>query len=187
MALVPVITAVLSSNAKTLTVTDATGVYSATNTGGWNTPNVTGIVISAASINITYPDGSIQTIDVLSQIPDTVSGSFDFTNITLTGYKDGITTISYTLKVGAVTYTTEIKKLYTCIIRNCIDKMWVKVACDTCHGNCNLVDLIDDSNLAEGLYKSLISGSTCSTCDTTCINKILAALKNLCSWKNCNC
>lgn len=185
MALVPVITTVLSNNAKTLTVTDATGVYSASNTGGWNAPNVVGSAITAASIVITYPDGGTQTIDVLSQIPSTVSGSFAFTGITLTGYKDGITTISYTLKVGAVTYSTELKQLYTCTIRDCIDKMWVKVACDTCHGNCDLVNLIDDANLAEGFYKALISGAAC--CDTKCVTKMLDTLNNLCSWKNCNC
>ena len=66
--------------------------------------------------------------------------------------------------------------------------MWVKIACETCNGNCDLVNLIDDANLAEGLYKALVSGAACCTTDDgACIAKILTALKNLCSWKDCNC
>ena len=186
MALVPVITATLTNNAKTLTVTDATSVYNAsTNTGGWNSPNTVGSAITAATITITYSDGTSQTENVLSQIPSTVSGSFAFTGITLTGYKDGINTISYKLNVGVTIYTAEIKQLHTETIRNCINNMWIKVACETCQGNCDLVDLIEDANLAEGLYKGLTSGATC--CGTTCVTKILTSLTNLCSWKNCNC
>tara|TARA_B110000259_G_scaffold165744_1_gene192802 strand:+ start:5532 stop:6086 length:555 start_codon:yes stop_codon:yes gene_type:complete len=184
MAFVPAITTALSNSGKTLTVTDSTGVYSATNTKGWNSP-VTGVSITAATLTITYSDGGSEEINVLSQIPDTVSGSFSFTSIDLSSYKDGITTISYKLNVGTTVYKTEITQLYTCTIRNCIDKMWVKVACDTCHGNCDLVNLIDDANLAEGLYRALVSGASC--CSDTCVTKILTALNNLCSWKNCNC
>jgi hypothetical protein len=186
MALVPVITACLSNKCQTLKITDATGVYDATNnTGGWENPNIAGSAVTSASITITYPNGATQVVDVLSQIPATVTGSFTFTGITLTGYQDGITTISYSVSDGTTDYKGEIQKLFTCNVRACIDKMWVDVACQTCHGNCDLGSLVDDANLAEGLYKALCSGAAC--CDIACTNKILDSLKNLCSWENCNC
>lgn len=185
MALSPVITASLSNKCQTLTVTDATGVYSGTSTGGWETPNAAGSSITAATLTITYANGGTQIVDVLSQIPSTVTGSFSFSGITLTGYTDGITVIRYDLSTASANYAYDLTLLFTCNVRACIDKMWATVACKTCQGNCDIASLIDDANLAEGLFKALCSGATC--CDTNCITTILNSLNDLCSWNNCNC
>lgn len=188
MALLLAFKASLDSTGTNITIKDTTGVYSGTNTGGWNAPNIVPGDVTAASIDITYSDGSIQTVNLLTHgtgIPGSITGEFSYTAIALTGYKDGITTLTYKITTAATTYVAEIQQLHSCDIRKCIDQMWVKIACETCNGNCDLVNLIDDANLAEGLYRALISGATC--CDSTCINKILTALNNLCSWKNCNC
>lgn len=187
MSLTPVITATLNNKCKTLTVTDATGVHDAvTNTGGWEGSNVSGGAITSASISITYADGSTQNVDVLSEIPNPVTGSFSFNSITLNGYKDGITTITYDLSDGSQDWSVDLSQLWTCNVRACIDKMWVNVACQTCQGNCDLGSIVDDANLAEGLFKALCSGAAC--CDSSgCVDKILESLQQLCSWDNCNC
>lgn len=185
MALIPTISASLAAGCQILTVTDTTGVYSATNLTGWETPNTAGSAITVAAVTITYGNGSTQIVDVLSQIPATVTGSFSFTGITLTGYVDGRTTITYDLTDGSIDFLADVTQLWTCNVRACIDKMWVTVACQTCQGNCDLGSLVDDANLAEGLYKALCSGAAC--CDPACIDKILASLADLCAWDNCNC
>ena len=184
MALYLAFKASLDSTGKKITIKDTTGIYSGTNTGGWNAPNIVPGNVTAITLDITYSDGTVQTAN-LSPIPSTITGEFSYTAITLAGYKDGITTLTYKVTTATTTYVAEIQQLHSCDIRKCIDQMWVKIACETCNGNCDLVNLIDDANLAEGLYRALISGATC--CDSTCINKILTALNNLCSWKNCNC
>jgi hypothetical protein len=186
MALSPVITATLGNQGQTMTVTDATGVYNVTtNPTGWETPNAAGSSITAATLTITYASGGTQIVDVLSQIPSTVTGSFAFTAITLSGYVDGITTIRYDLSTSTANYAYDLNLLFTCNVRACIDKMWATIACKSCAGSCDLPDLVDDANLAEGLYKALMSGAACSNAD--CVDKILATLADLCSWGNCNC
>ena len=186
MALSPVITATLKNNGQSISVVDATGVYDATtNTGGWETPNIAGSDVTAASITITYPDGSTQVEDVLSQIPATVTGTFTFTDITLSGYQDGITVIRYELETLTTTYAYDLTLLFTCNVRACIDKMWADVACQTCSGSCDVGSLIDDANLAEALYNAMKSAAACG--NSTYVDKILESLMNLCNWENCNC
>jgi len=177
---------VLSKGCKTLTITDTTGAYDATtNPTGWGALNTEGSEITVANITITYGDGSTQIEDVLSQIPDNVTGSFTFTGITLSGYIDGTTVITYDSSDGSIDFISEIQQIWTCNVRACIDKIWVEVACKTCQGNCDLGSIIDDANLAEGLYKSLCSGASC--CDTSCTDKILNSITELCEWGDCNC
>jgi hypothetical protein len=188
MALLLAFKANLDGTGKKITIKDTTGVYdSSTNTGGWGSPNIAATDVATVKLDITYSDGTVQTAN-LTGMPASITEAFSYNAITLSGYKDGIAKLSYkvtTTDATPVVYVEEISQLYSCDIRKCINQMWVKIACETCNGNCDLVNLIDDANLAEGLYRALISGATC--CDSTCINKILTALNNICSWKNCNC
>lgn len=187
MALSPTITACLKNSCTTLSVTDTTGVYNATtNPGGWGSQNTGGADVAKATITIILPNGSEQEEDVTDQIPDPVTGTFDFTDITLDAYVDGIMTIVYTVTNSAGrdrTYKYEV--LFVCQTRACVDNMWAEVACESCGGGCDLSSKIDDANLAEGLLKGLEASSVC--CDAACINKILASIAQLCNWNNCNC
>ena len=186
MALSPVITATLNNNGQTMTVVEATGVYDATtNTGGWETPNIAGSDVVTATITITYADGSTQVEDVTAQIPATVTGTFTFTDITLSGYQDGITVIRYEIETVTTTYAYDLTLLFSCNVRACIDKMWADVACQTCSGSCDVGSLIDDANLAEALYNAMGSAGACG--NSAYVNKILESLMNLCNWENCNC
>ena len=190
MAFSPIITACLKNSCKTLSVTDTTGVYDATtNTTGWqDASTLLAADVSKAELLITYPNGLTQTVDVTSQIPDPVTGSISFADITMDHYSDGLIEIEYIVydsSVDPIAYRYTYKALYTCQTRACIDKMWAEVACKSCSGNCELNDLIDDANLAEGLLRGLESSAVC--CDDDCITKILAAINQLCNWNNCNC
>ena len=190
MALSLAFKASLNSTGTHITITDTTGAYSATNTGGWNTtggdPNIAPAAVTAVTLTITYSNETVQTATLdKTEIPASVTGNFSYTAIKLEGYVDGIATVNYKITTSTTSYEAEIKQLYACNIRKCINQMWVKIACETCNGNCDLVNLIDDANLAEGLYKALISGA--ASCDSACVNKILTSLNNLCSWKDCNC
>jgi hypothetical protein len=186
MALSPVITATLNNKCKTITVTDSTGVYHvSTNTGGWETPNEAGSAITSAKLIITNFNGAVQTVDVTSQIPDTVAGNFSFNDITLDAYVDGNLKIRYELIGASGSYAYDLTLLVTCNVRACIDAMWAKIACSACAGNCDVAELIDDANLAEGLYQALCSGASC--CQDDCVTTLITSLNDLCSWNNCNC
>lgn len=98
MGLKPTISACLEDNCKKLTVTDTTGVYdSSDNTGGWGSPNISGSDVDTAEITVEFPDGSTNTVDVTGQVPDTVSGEFEYDPIQ-DSYPDGKYCIKYHIK-----------------------------------------------------------------------------------------
>jgi hypothetical protein len=176
----------LKDNCGTISITETTGAYHATtNTTGWGSPNLQGIAVTIATISITTPGATAQVIDVLSQIPDTVTGDIVFTDIELDNYTDGVTTILLTISDGTTTYTKSVEILFTCEVRSCIDKMWAKNAAAACGNSCELLSLVDDANLAEGLLKSLKSAGACNNDD--CVDSILAAINQLCEFNDCNC
>ena len=194
MAIQPKITACLKNSCSTLSVTDTTGMYDVTNNpSGWPIGYVN-TSISAATLTIFINGVSVKVVDLINptnQFPATITGTFTFPDIDLTGiYTDGIITVVYSVTDNASgtpidLATYDFEALYTCQARACIDKMWAEIACKSCSGSCELTDLIDDANLAEGLLRGLESGAVC--CDAACINKILAAINQLCNWNNCNC
>jgi hypothetical protein len=176
----------LKTKCSKLSVIDTSGVYNvATNPTGWGTPNLLGSAVTVATITITTPGNGVQVVDVLSQIPATVTGEFTFTDITLSTYTDGITTIVYSVGDGVTTYSKSSDILFTCEARSCIDKMWAKNAAAACGNSCELLSLVDDANLAEGLLKSLKSAGACN--NETCVDSILSAINQLCEFNDCNC
>lgn len=184
MPLTPTISACLKNKCSDISITDTTGVYDVTtNPGGY--PNPHGV--TAATLLITLPDGTpMPIVDVLSQIPaDPITGTFTFNDIEIPNYTDGVISIIYTIVDGTGTHQYNFSALYTCKARACVDNMWADVACKTCSGNCDLADIIDDANLAEGLLRGLESGAVC--CDAACVDKILSTITRLCEWNNCNC
>ena len=57
---------------KTLTVEDTSGLFDAvTNPNGWDPTGVT--ALDSAEIEVTFPDGTVTTYDVLSQIPNPIT------------------------------------------------------------------------------------------------------------------
>lgn len=189
MALSPKISICYTNNNTTLQIVDITGIYSAGNTGGWNTPNASGSDITDASVVITYPNAETQTVDLLAEIPSTVTGNFSFSEITPDYTVDGVHTFVYTLVYtdgsgGTTTVTYKVYKLFLGRVKCCIDKMWAKVPSKLCD-ECNIEAYLSDTLFAYGLYNSLMSMGACA--QTTTINKLLTQIQNLCSFEDCNC
>jgi hypothetical protein len=173
----------------TLRVKDNTGAYDATsNPNGWDAPTtITTADVTAATITYYIGDSTSGTeVDVLSQLPaGTVVGSFTLAEIDVEDtYADGFITIVYTLTTATDTYTTRNKILFTCSSRCCIDKMWAEIA-EKCNCNCDLKQMIDDALMAEGMLKAVKSAASCNS--TTSIDTMLAKIKKLCEFNNCNC
>ena len=186
MALVPKINFCLKNTCSVISISDVTGIYHVSNNPtGWGSPNAQGADVLTATITITNPDGIEQIVDVSSQIPDPVTGDFTFEDITLSDYKDGVTSLNYTIITSTDTYRAYAETLLICNTRACVEKMWATVACKSCAGNCDLSSLIDDANLAEGLLNGLNSSASC--CNKDCVNRVLEAIEQLCAFENCNC
>ena len=185
MALSPIITAVVSNDQTVLTVTDTTGVYDATtNTGGWETPNISGSDVTAATLDIEFKGTTVQTVNVLSQIPATVTGEIEFNAITINSYADGIGKITYTLTTATQTFTYELQVLFLQSVSCCVEKYWQAVI-DPCACECDAETLLYNANLAEGLLQGLRNAGACL--NTTTVEKTLERLAVLCNYNDCNC
>lgn len=191
----PTISACFTNKCSTLTVTDTTGLYNAvSNTGGWDDGATVLInTITAATISITLPDGTVMTtVDVLSQLPSNVTGSFSFTAITLPALADGSYTVVYTVADSSGTKSKTLNLYALCNVRSCVDAMWGKFAAGQAETNacdCGCTDsttlIKDRALLAESLLKALQSSAICN--NTIVRDKLLAQLQKLCALEGCSC
>jgi len=175
-----------SSNCASVTITDTTGLYdAANNTGGYGTPNANANDATAATIVITYQDGSSNTTDVLSQMPSTqTEDSFSFSEITLPSTLDGEYSVKYTVTNPNGTYTEDVCLILTCNARCCIDKMWAKAAEEASY-DCGCDSYMKKAMQAEGMLKSLKNSAIFS--NEVARDKMLATIQRLCKMENCNC
>ena len=184
------LSACVSGNCSTISVTDTTGAYSITNTGGWDDSSTVFInTIATATLTITTPDGSIVTEDVTSQLPTSVTGSFAFLDITLPESLDGEYTISYAVTDKVGTKVKEITIYSLCKARNCVDAMWANYALNEytatdCNCKQTTLSLKDTAFLGEALYKSIESSAICNN---GVRDQLLAKLTRLCNLQDCNC
>lgn len=145
MALAPSLSICLHNNCKELLLTDTTGTYSATNTGGWGAPNITLASVDEAIISITFPDtdDTELELDVQATIiaATIVDGEFelddittDDTDLSTTKFPDGIYDITYTITESGTDYSYSCKTLVTCQVECCIEKQRANFykTCNTC-------------------------------------------------------
>lgn len=181
----PTLDVCVKENNTVFQATDTTGVYSVGNTGGYGSPNWANTGASAATITITYPDGSTEVINVLAElIAGTATGDIVFSDYTPTSIPDGIYTFEYSVTFSNGTVTYDITKLFIGKVRCCLDKLAAQVPDKLC-SECETDAFIDRYLLAEGLYKSLIRMGGCA--QTASISKVLTQLQKLCDFESCNC
>lgn len=188
--LTPTISACVVSGCTSMAITDTTGVFSVTNTGGWDsgvTINVSSI--TSAIITITTPDGSEVTTDVTSQLPTSVLGEFSFNNIDLPEACDGEYTIEYSLSDNVNTKTISITIYSLCVVRRCVDKMWGNYALNeftdsTCNCSQSSLSLKETAELGEALYNSIQNSAICNNAIR---DSLLAKLQRLCAIQDCTC
>lgn len=188
MAFVPVIDFRLikdSNDVYQLHVDDTTDVYDATdNATGWeDASTLLGSNVTVATLAITDPAGTITTINVLSQIPSTVTGTIDFTAIDSNDgvtVKDGYYKVLYTLSDGSTTWTDCVEKYFYPNIKCCISKMVNMLRDDPTNSS-----LIDDVTKVKAWEHVLCSAA--STVDKSTADTYVALLNDYCDYNDCNC
>lgn len=158
---------------------DVTGVYDAEdNTGGYETPNDAGSDVTSAIITVTYPDGTSSEFDVTPQIPDTVTGDIEFTELDIT-IQDGIYQVDYEVIADGTTYTHCIKKAFFTLVSCCIEKLILGIVNKSIHDGEDLIyihSVIEADALLTGLRAAALTISTQE------INNILATLNRICDY-----
>jgi hypothetical protein len=166
-----------------LVITDITSLYSQQNLGGWGCPNINFDDVEEAKFTLTHSNGNDEydVTEELQNIND-YTGSYEFDDIELDSYSDGIIEVQFSVLANTVTYSNTVKFLALCNIRKCIDKLWIDLANASCDDKCNVMDYIEDAELAESLYQALLSAGACY--DENVINNLLSKLNKLCG-NNC--
>lgn len=186
MALRPSISACILDSCGKLRITDDRGVYHATNNPyGWETPNIAGSAVTEAILTVAWPSGADEEYDVTSQVPDTVTGEFQYNDIEA-DFPDGIYTITITYSTASASYSKTIKKLFLCNACCCVDKMWAQLP-DKFY---SLSDeeynkAVRNVMLAQGLLNSISAAGGCLK--TAIVEDVLERIQRLCDFENCNC
>ena len=172
MALKPTIKACSLENCTKLRVTDTTGAYDVDdNPTGWGAPNIDA---DDAGFSATLTINGIDT-DVTDQVPSSVTGSFDFNDITVS-LPDGWNTITYTLDTDATEPVSVTIKIFTyCTIKCCVfNKMLEMNDFDICKDSERIASLMHMWNL----YNSMLYSA--NGCSETQATEILTRLQQLC-------
>lgn len=190
MAFKPTISACLESGCTNLVVTDTTGIYDvSTNPYGWEDAGTLAAAdLASATILIEYVDedgdvSTVSTTDVLSQIADPVTGTFEFDPI-VGDYPDGQYIITYTLIDSSdVTYRKSINTFLFCNVKCCVQQLLATVPDLLC--NCNYSETLQELFDAQVMLEGLKANATCG--NTTAMYQVLTRLQRLCDFENCDC
>lgn len=171
------------TDCKKLLITDNTGNYNTNNTTGWETPNLAKADVALSELEITLPDGTVETpIDLLVApylFPQTNSTAY---LIRVDSMVDGVYKFDFTIEDAlAVTYTDSVYYLSTCNIDCCMAKYSTKV--QGCCGNCD--NILDKWSEMREYYDAILWQFECGNYDSA--TDLLAKLTKLCSSTNCGC
>jgi WD40 repeat protein len=163
-----------------LVITDLTSLYSQQNLGGWGCPNVNFTEVDEAFITVSSLDDN--TVEIFNIKPELTTiqnyqGFYTFEEIDFS-LIDGVYNVKYTIVKNEETIETVVKVLNTCAIKNCIQDLWLNVAKASCDCKKGTINYIEDAELAEALYKALLS--TCPDYNTNIVNNLLSKLNKLC-------
>ena len=195
-----------TNNCRNLLLTETTGEYSSTNTGGYSDPesstNPDSANITRTVIDITVPDGTVYTFDSDELAPGIIpfpdpTGLIEMTiEETQLGKGSGekLDDGEYVLTVTMYgdfngfsdTFTETVTKRYilTCQTQCCIDGLFHDVVQSDC-GDCKKPKL-DKALEAEALLKQVEYASSCGKINMA--KKFLAKAQWICNTSNClNC
>lgn len=182
----------LDNACDTLTLTELTGAYSATNTTGWGAPNATTGSITTALLQVTSPSGVVSTINILSSgFPSSnPSFSYDIPNGSLnsiTNVEDGHWTFFLYYTDGVNTYQKVKNYLFYCNTECCVQELLADIEVTDCDC-CKQDDLNKINNYikAKTFLDSLKNAARCfQVANFTSIQAVLAKLCRNSSCKNC--
>lgn len=178
----------LSSDCKTLTFNETTGIYSSTNTGGYGAPNPLASA-TAATLTITKEDDTTVEFDLLAEsFPSTVSTlEFEITGEDL-GYgvdaklPDGEYIFQYDVTISGVVYTKRVVKFFYCQVKCCIEKLFAKIA----DVECECTDKAVKKAMKGYAYLKALQVAVRRGNQPRFAN-LLKILQKICADKNCGC
>lgn len=173
----------------TFTLTELTGVYSSTNTGGWGAPNALTSDITVAILQVTSPGGSVYTINLLSPVSGFPSANPSFDYDLLPGDLGGMTNAAdghwqfflyYRTAAGTVYQKTK-NYLFYCNSECCVQELLadIDISCDSCDND----DKIENYTKASAFLAGLKNAARCF--QTSNFDSIQAILTKLCKNSTC--
>lgn len=174
----------------TLTLTETTGAYSATNTGGWGAPNATTASVITAILQVTAPDGTVSTIPTATMsaagFPSS-NPSFTYTipNASLggiTNVTDGHWKFFLYYTDGTTVYQKVRNYLFYCNTECCVQQLLSDIEVEDCDC-CNQDDKIKTYTKAKTFLESLKNAARCYQVSN--FESIQAVLTALCNNSGC--
>lgn len=180
----------INNSCDTLTLTETTGAYSATNTGGWGSPNATTGSITTALLQVTSPSGGVYTINILSAGLPSSNPSFDYdiANSSLgniTSIEDGKWTFFLYYTDGTTIYQRVKNFFFYCNSECCVQQLLANIEIEDC--NCceqEQKDKIDNYIKAKTFLEALKNAARCN--QESNFDSIQEILAKLCRNSNCN-
>ena len=166
--------------------TELTGIYSATNLGGYGTPNqLVSSFIDPKLFIYTLTNELVYEIDLPAQYP--LNNDIDGYVITLPEVlPDGVYLVKYNITNNLIEEPDTYKScyvLFTCQADCCVQKLYAKVTSGTC-SECN-ESALNHANEAFGFLESAKASAACGDL-TEAISK-LNKVKYMCTSLNCKC
>lgn len=196
MALTPTLTFCLNNSCADLTVSETTGTYSTSNTGGYNSPNPQTISATSYVLTITDPNGDTYTVDLFATtLFPTEDDSIEYTIAasTIGGrtvFEDGLWQFSWTIAGNLpadpepipYSYTGNSASYFTCNSECCVSELLAKVNLDDCCCDSSN-DYVEDYLKAKVLLAGLKNAAFCGK--TSYFTKIKNTLNKICSKTSC--
>lgn len=189
MALTPQISTCVVNGCTQIKITETTGVYSPSNTGGYGPPNDTVNSFNTAVLTITSPSLVTYTIDLFPLGFPSSNPNFSYTipvaTLGLTTIEDGQWIFVYTIgdKVPpTISYTTTRYSLFYCNSECCVSKKLANLKLEDCDC-CKTDTAYDDYVLTQTMLESLKNAAKCG--DTSKFAKIKKIIDRLCANTNC--
>lgn len=185
----------LDNACDTLTLTELTGAYSATNTTGWGAPNALTSDITVAFLQVTSPSGTVSTINLVSPVSGLPSSNPSFDYTLLNGDLNNITTVAdghwqfllYYRTAGGTVYQKVKNYLFYCNTECCVQELLADIEvsdCDCCKQED--IDKINNYTKAKTFLESLKNAARCyQVSNFTSIQAVLTKLCRNSTCKNC--
>lgn len=174
-----------SCNSGSISIYENAGFYSSTNTGGWNSPNISRNFTGTATLKIETPNGDILEYDVKQTIEDAIFPEYLVYEYVPEKLNDGIYYFTLTLvdTNTNITYKATSMKTSVCEVECCVAKLAATVASDLCN-TCNS-EATEKFILAEKILEALKEDINCL--GEKEFNKLLSQLQKICNSTGCGC
>ncbi len=178
----------------TLTLTETTGAYSATNTTGWGAPNALTSDITVGFLQVTSPSGTISTINLISPVSGLPSSNPSFDYTILNANLGGITNIEdghwqfllYYRTAGGTVYQKVRNYLFYCNTECCVQELLANIEVQDCDC-CDQDEKIKTYIKAKTFLESLKNAARCyQVSNFESIQEILSAICANSGCSTCN-